>query len=75
MKTDIDSLIDASAGLTQTLHHDASKNEPLCLVVSRVGRRLVMDQIAGEEIEAIQAILGTKTTIFGFYSYGEICPL
>ena len=74
MKTDIDSLIDASAGLTQSLHHDASKNESLCLVVSCVGRRLVMDQIAGEEIEAIQAILGTKTTIFGFYSYGEIAP-
>ena len=74
MKTDIDSLIDASANLTNDLHLAASKNDSLCLVVSCVGRRLVMDQIAGEEIEAIQSILGPKTTVFGFYSYGEIAP-
>ena len=74
MKTDIDSLIDASVGVTENLHHKASQHESLCLVVSCVGRRLVMDQIAGEEIEAIQAILGPTTTLFGFYSYGEIAP-
>jgi len=74
MKTDIDSLIDASVSLTNNLHHEATKEGSLCLVVSCVGRRLVMDQIAGEEIEAIQSILGAKTTVFGFYSYGEIAP-
>ena len=74
MKTDIDSLIDASAVLAQGLADDRSKQDSLCLAVSCVGRRLVMDQIAEEEIEAIQTILGPKTTIFGFYSYGEIAP-
>ncbi|MBU3539678.1 FIST signal transduction protein [Polynucleobacter sp. UB-Tiil-W10] len=74
MKTDIDSLIDASVSLTNNLHHEVSTQDSLCLVVSCVGRRLVMDQIAGEEIEAIQSILGAKTTVFGFYSYGEIAP-
>ncbi|WP_231970481.1 FIST signal transduction protein [Polynucleobacter necessarius] len=74
MKTDIDSLIDASVKLTNELRMDALKQDSLCLVVSCVGRRLVMDQIAGEEIEAIGSILGPKTTVFGFYSYGEIAP-
>ncbi|QWD89997.1 FIST signal transduction protein [Polynucleobacter sp. MWH-Braz-FAM2G] len=74
MKTEIDSLIDASVNLTNDLHLDASKQDSLCLVVSCVGRRLVMDQIAGEEIEAIQSILGPRTTVFGFYSYGEVAP-
>jgi len=74
MKTDIDSLIDASVVLAQDIANESSQKDALCLAVSCVGRRLVMDQIAEEEIEAIQTILGPRTTIFGFYSYGEIAP-
>ena len=74
MKTDIDSLIDASVALAQNFADDQRTQNSLCIAVSCVGRRLVMDQIAEEEIEAIQAILGPKITIFGFYSYGEIAP-
>ena len=74
MKTDIDSLIDASVNLANDIAPTESKKNSLCLAVSCVGRRLVMDQIAEEEIEAIQGILGSQTTVFGFYSYGEIAP-
>lgn len=74
MKTDIDSLIDASILLANDISLDGDKKNSLCLAVSCVGRRLVMDQIAEEEIEAIQDILGSQTTVFGFYSYGEIAP-
>jgi hypothetical protein len=74
MKTDVDSLIDASAELASELAAEAADKNTLCLIVSCVGRRLVMAQIAEEELDAIQNILGQDTTIFGFYSYGEIAP-
>ncbi len=74
MKTDIDSLIDATIALAKDIIPTTPHQDSLCLVVSCVGRRLVMDQIAEEEIEAIQTVLGSQTTVFGFYSYGEIAP-
>jgi hypothetical protein len=74
MKTDIDSLIDASVDLANDIAVETVSRDSLCLAVSCVGRRLVMDQISEEEIEAIQGILGPKNTVFGFYSYGEIAP-
>ena len=74
MKTDIDSLIDASIVLARDIVPKENNRNSLCLAVSCVGRRLVMDQIAEEEVEAIQVVLGPQTTVFGFYSYGEIAP-
>jgi hypothetical protein len=74
MKTDIDSLIDASIVLAKEIAPLGGAQNSLCLAVSCVGRRLVMNQIAEEEIEAIQDKFGPQTTVFGFYSYGEITP-
>ena len=51
------------------------KNKPkLALLVSCVGRKLVMNQRVEEEIERVQEVLGNKTAITGFYSYGEMAP-
>ncbi|MCX6547715.1 MAG: FIST C-terminal domain-containing protein [Acidobacteria bacterium] len=47
----------------------------LALLVSCVGRRLVMGDAVGEEIEVVGAALGKATTLTGFYSYGEFAPL
>lgn len=44
----------------------------LALVVSCVGRRLVLGQLAEEELDAVQAALGPSATLAGFYSYGEL---
>lgn len=50
-------------------------NEPqLALLVSCVGRKLVMDQRTEEELEEVISIVGENTTISGFYSYGEMAP-
>lgn len=75
MKTDIDALIESSNKLAQNMISSTEPNYSLCIVVSCVGRRLVMGQIAEEEIESIQNTLGSRTKIFGFYSYGEVAPL
>ncbi|WP_111707422.1 FIST signal transduction protein [Lutibacter citreus] len=51
------------------------KNKPeLALLVSCVGRKLVMDQRVEEEIEEVMSIVGDQTNIIGFYSYGEMAP-
>jgi hypothetical protein len=45
----------------------------LTLLVSCVGRKLVMKNRTEEELEAVTDTLG-NSTYFGFYSNGEICP-
>ncbi|MFZ1536791.1 MAG: FIST N-terminal domain-containing protein [Chromatiaceae bacterium] len=44
------------------------------ILVSCVGRRLVMGYRIDEEIEAVGDILGQDTVLTGFYSYGELSP-
>jgi len=46
----------------------------LALLVSCVGRRLVMGERVDEEVEAVGAIFGPQAILAGFYSYGEISP-
>lgn len=46
----------------------------LCLLVSCVGRRLLMGQRTEDEIEAVSQVLGKETALAGFYSYGELAP-
>lgn len=53
----------------------ANTNQPgLALCVSCVGRKLVMADQISDEIKAVQQILGSQTTLTGFYSYGEFAP-
>jgi hypothetical protein len=44
------------------------------ILVSCIGRRLLMGQRTIEEVEAAGAELGFGTVRLGFYSYGEIAP-
>jgi len=46
----------------------------LAILVSCVGRKLVMGTRINEEIQAVMEILGPSTKVTGFYSYGEISP-
>lgn len=46
----------------------------LAVLVSCVGRKLVMGERVDEEVEAVGDVLGGTTTLAGFYSYGEISP-
>ena len=51
------------------------KNKPeLALLVSCVGRKLVMDQRVEEEIEEVIEVIGKQAIVGGFYSYGELAP-
>lgn len=48
--------------------------EGLGLLVSCVGRKLVMGGRIDEEIEAVGDVFGQHVNLAGFYSYGEISP-
>jgi len=47
----------------------------LALLVSCVGRKLVMGGRVDEEVEAVTSVFGPSVTVAGFYSNGEISPL
>jgi hypothetical protein len=75
MKTNVDDLVDgATAAAEASLAGLAGRRPELALLVSCVGRKLVMKQRVEEEVEAIRGIFGADTKITGFYSYGELSP-
>ncbi|SDR78922.1 Uncharacterized conserved protein, contains FIST_N domain [Gillisia sp. Hel1_33_143] len=54
---------------------DARKNKPeLAILVSCIGRKLVLDQRVEEEIEGVIEMIGNTAAVTGFYSYGELAP-
>ncbi|HEY5216686.1 MAG TPA: FIST C-terminal domain-containing protein, partial [Pseudolabrys sp.] len=54
--------------------NDCRDNDGVAILVSCIGRRLLMGQRALDEIEAAGAALGSHLHRLGFYSYGEISP-
>ena len=74
MKTNLDDLI-VNAGMAANMAKPQQADAVgLCLVISCVGRRLVLGQLTEEELDIVQEKLGAKTTITVFYSYGELAP-
>ena len=76
MKANIDKLIDgasdaAEMSKTSLQYPDAD----LAILISCVGRKLVLKQRVEEELEIIREVIGNSPAVTGFYSYGEICPL
>ncbi|MDE3248081.1 MAG: FIST C-terminal domain-containing protein [Bacteroidota bacterium] len=67
--------------LTQAATHAAQQtlmpNQPIprfALLVSCVGRKLVLNTRTDDELTAVLEVFGGKTLLSGFYSYGEIAP-
>lgn len=73
MKPDIDELIDG-AGKAAEVITKINDKPAFGLIVSCVGRKIVMNQLIDDELEIIQEILGENVLLSGFYSYGEIAP-
>jgi hypothetical protein len=73
MRTQLEDLVDSAAEAAKA-SLDGTDHPGLCLLVSCVGRRMVLGQMAEEELEAVQNILGPNMSITGFYSYGELAP-
>jgi hypothetical protein len=70
-----------AAGSAKAARQAATSNNPetrsgdkLAVLVSCIGRRLLMGQHTIDEVEAASAELGSGVSRLGFYSYGEISP-
>lgn len=76
MRGNVDRLvIGAAEAAQQVCAGDYNQNdETLVLMVSCIGRRLLMGQRTVDEVEAVTAELGANPAQIGFYSYGEISP-
>ena len=75
MMANLDRLVDGSMGAA-TISQNAIGERPaeLAILISCVGRKLVLKQRIEEEVEGVRDVLGDSTPLTGFYSYGEISP-
>lgn len=74
MMASIDAIASGAQQAAEIAVLDRKKPAELALVVSCIGRKLVMNQRIEEEIEQVQEVIGAATAITGFYSYGEMAP-
>jgi hypothetical protein len=75
MKANFNRLLDGAAGAAKTSHEALQGSEPdLAILISCVGRKLVLKQRIEDEVEGVRDVLGRRATLTGFYSYGEISP-
>ncbi len=75
MKANFERLIDGASGAGNMSVEHLGKQEPeLAILVSCIGRKLVLKERIDEEIEAVRSTVGRSAALTGFYSYGELCP-
>lgn len=75
MKANFDKLIDAATGAAgQAFGNKLPASPKLALLISCVGRKIILGKRTEEEVEAVGETFGDQTLLTGFYSYGEISP-
>ncbi|MBZ0098048.1 MAG: FIST C-terminal domain-containing protein [Taibaiella sp.] len=74
MKANFDRLIEGASNAAANSISTQARKPDLAILISCVGRKLVLDQRIEEEVEVVRATYGLDTAITGFYSYGEISP-
>ena len=75
MKANFDRIIDGAAdSATESLAKGMGEPD-LSILISCVGRRIVLDQLVEEELEEAKNAIGNSTAICGFYSYSELSPV
>ena len=75
MKANFNRLVDgAIAAAEDNLLQLHGRPPELAILISCIGRKLVLQQRIEEETEGVAEVLGSSTRLAGFYSYGEIAP-
>lgn len=75
MKANFVKLIDAADQAAKEItSDDASYSPELAILISCVGRRIILGKQVEEEVGVVSDYFTDKTAIVGFYSYGEISP-
>jgi hypothetical protein len=73
MRGNFDRLVEGAADAA----HQATLTLPgdrVAVLVSCIGRKLLLGQRICEEVEAVKDVFGDGTALTGFYSYGEVSP-
>ncbi len=74
MMANFDRVIESASNAATKSQISETEYPDLTLMVSCVGRKLVMQNRTEEEIEAVAETYNEESTFCGFYSNGEICP-
>jgi hypothetical protein len=75
MRATLPHLVAGARKAARTSAEALSAHPPeLALLVSCVGRKLVLEGRVAEEVQAVRQVLGEQAILTGFYSYGEIAP-
>jgi hypothetical protein len=72
MRASLSQLVDGAASAAESAQIEADSG--FAVLVSCIGRKLLMGQRTCDEVDAAANVLGTKFPTVGFYSYGEIAP-
>lgn len=75
MRANFERLVDGAGDAARNSHEAIGSVTPeLAILISCVGRKMVLKQRIEEEVEAVRDVLGEGAVLTGFYSYGEISP-
>lgn len=72
MRANFERIIEAGEGAAATSVRNGKAE--FAVLISCVGRKLILKQRVEEEVEAVRRVLGENVTTTGFYSYGELAP-
>lgn len=76
MKVNFEKLVNGAKGAAGMSREAFAGSSPeLAILISCVGRKLVLKEKIEQETEAVRKELGDGPVITGFYSYGEISPV
>jgi hypothetical protein len=74
MKANFERLAEAASNAAKNTLIDNNEFPVFSLLISCVGRKLILGDKTVEEVKAVNDLYNHKTAIAGFYSYGEISP-
>ncbi|MCA9394444.1 MAG: FIST C-terminal domain-containing protein [Candidatus Omnitrophica bacterium] len=75
MKANFERLIDGANEAAEKSYQAVGSASPeLAILISCVGRKMILKQRIEEEVESVRDVLGEDSVLTGFYSYGEISP-
>ncbi|HEX3037320.1 MAG TPA: FIST N-terminal domain-containing protein [Thermodesulfobacteriota bacterium] len=75
MLANFERLIDGAGAAAKIASEITNRNgTKLAILISCVGRKMILGQRTADEVEAVHEILGRDVAQIGFYSYGEISP-
>jgi hypothetical protein len=74
MMASVDGIADGSHSAAEFAMRSRKNAPEIAILVSCIGRKLVMNQRVEEEVEQVRECIGERIPMAGFYSYGEMAP-